>query len=139
MSVVIECGLCPWSQEYRDQETAERKLATHRQARHGEGPLDTVTPIDGVTWRERAIEAVKILVARGEDFAMWEIHNFGVGEPPDPKHQWGRLSQDLHRLGIAHPVDHTLSARPGTKESSVRKWSGDKTRCERCARKASTA
>jgi hypothetical protein len=131
MSVVIACGACAWEQEYRDQETANRKLAVHRQARHGDKPLDGVVQLDTVNWRQRALDAIRILAASGEDFALSEIHTMGVGEPLNPRYDWGNLSRDVHRLGIAHPVDYALSKRPETRKSSVRKWSADKSRCEK--------
>lgn len=124
------CGMCPWEQVFPDDDTAERKLAQHRQVRHGETAPDAAVPITSSEWEERATAAVKVLVARGEDFAMFEIHNYGVGEPPNPKNDWGRFSSRIHSKGLAHPVDYDLSKRPGTNRSSVRKWSGDSDRCE---------
>jgi hypothetical protein len=120
---------CDWQIDVPAQ-AVDRREAVHMQVRHGAGPLDTVIQLDPVKWRTQAIEAIRQLVARGTDFALFEVHDFGVGDPPDPQHQWGLLSRDIHRLGIAHPVDFMRSTRPGTKQSSVRKWSGDASRCE---------
>src|SRR4051794_4950040 len=74
-----ECGLCPWEQVFADDDAAERGLAKHRQVRHGEAAT-----MDSATWRDRAIEAIRILAARGPDFALYEIHTMDVGEPIDP-------------------------------------------------------
>lgn len=126
------CGLCPWEQVFPTDDDAARGLAKHRQVRHGENPINDVVQPSPVQWRERAIEAVRIVAARGEDFAFYEaLEPFGIGEPPtNPQHAWGRFAKDVHRLGIAHPVDYELSRRPGTNASSVRKWNADPARCE---------
>lgn len=125
------CGLCPWEQLYPDADVAQRGFATHRHVKHGETDPSTPVPITSGEWEERATAAVKILAARDEDFAMYEIHDLGVGEPPNPQYDWGRFSTRIHSKGIAHPVAYDLSKRPGTNRSSVRKWSGNIRRCEK--------
>jgi hypothetical protein len=129
------CQTCPWEQQYPDDTTAARGLARHRQSLHGEQPADGVVQLSSVNWRERAITAIRLLAQRGDDFAFWEIHSFGVGDPPaNHRTAWGLLAKDVHRLGVAHPVDWQRSDRPGTKQSGVRKWSGDASRCVDCAK-----
>ena len=131
------CGLCNFEQVYPNDETAARGLARHRQSRHGEQPAEGVVQLSSVNWRERAIEAIRQLAARPDDFFLYEVHNFGVGEPPaNHRTAWGLLSKDIHRLGVAHPVDWDKSIRPDSRQSAVRKWSGDVSRCVECAKNA---
>lgn len=127
---LASCGVqgCQWEQAYSSREEADRRLSVHLNHAHAFAPLEGVTQLVTVSWRERAIDALRAVAARGEDFRTFDVVPT-VGDPPNPQSAWGTLATDLHRLGIAHPVDYQPSKRPGTNRSAAAVWNQNAARC----------
>lgn len=137
------CSRCPgWQIAY---ETAEQKQAAedrHAHAKHGDPlPAQGVT---GVNWQEQAVDAVRQVAARGQDFRIYDaLAEFGLQSPPNHKSAVGRLATLVHDQGIAHPVGGAPSTRPATNASQAAVWNRNPSRCTsselRCRQKAGAA
>ena len=126
--MIASCPDCSWELDVPDA-VAEHRLQQHRELRHGwvsEPTVQLALP----AWEALADDAVRKAAARGESFLMWEaLREFGVPDHPDPKNGMGRYAMSVHRRGLAHPCAFDTSPRPGTNDSSIRRWIGDPAKC----------
>jgi hypothetical protein len=76
---------------------------------------------DYQTWVNQ-VRPVFVEVARtGEPFLYWQIaRSYGLPDPPDRDHDWGRLAAQLHREGFRWVGGGGLRG-PGPR---VRRWRG---------------
>jgi hypothetical protein len=119
-----ECGLCPWSQVFGDDETAMRKLAVHREQRHGELQRlpEPVTPVGQLAYPVFQVaycEAVRALPV-GTEFTTAGMH----GRVADPLHKnyWGKAQAHAAHLGLVRPVTAQQSELGSTRRSLVLRW-----------------
>jgi hypothetical protein len=121
--VIASCGLCPWEVDFVGDTAAERGLQAHRVRHHGE-TLPVVTQMPNVVGWAEALEAARALAATGREFTIADL--------PDVEHHKtnkGRLTAEIHRLGIAHVVGYRPSRRATTKGSAAAVWHEDRARC----------
>lgn len=96
-------------------------------------PGEPIRQFPSVEWRTRALDAIAQLAAAKSTFTIFEIAEYGVGEPPAPRTDWGRLTRDAQDFGlIKHAKDSAgrdltaRSQRPATKNSLVFVWTAGK-------------
>jgi hypothetical protein len=96
-------------------------------------PVEPVRQLPSVEWRTRALDALVQLAATKATFTVFEIAEYGVGEPPAPRTDWGKLTRDAEHMGfIRHARDNegrelsARSQRPATKGSLVSVWTAGK-------------
>lgn len=75
-------------------------------------------------WRGRAVERVRALAGSGRSFTFAADVAPVVGEPANPKADWGRLARSLHVAGVIEPCGFTESARATSAASAVKVWRG---------------
>lgn len=122
------CGFCPWEQAFATEQEAQRAKANHEHLRHNQ-PLP-VQQITGRDWQAQAIDAIRQVAARGQDFRIFDaLSEFGLQSPPNHKSQNGRLATLVHDLGIAHRVSADASTRPETNASQAGVWNRNPARC----------
>lgn len=141
MSAIASCGLCPWQVEFATPAAAVKGRDRHERLRH---PSDALTarqdiPEDerripqlaSADWRLQALEALRRLARERAEFTVYDVADFGVGQPLRPQFDWGKLTRDAAHLGlIRHALDadgrekSTRSKRPGTKSSPGRGLDG---------------
>lgn len=96
-------------------------------------PAEPIAQLANVDWWARAIDGLTQLaresMATGEPFTIYEVSRFGVGEPLNPRTDWGKFARDAEHLRlIVHARDEkgrelsTRSVRPATKGSLVALW-----------------
>lgn len=141
---LTNCPHCSWDQDiFGDQAAADRARDRHIALRHPDAVVDDPdalpqTPmlptLASANWRTQALTAVEQLAATGHPFTIFDVAHYGVTEPPDPAHDWGRLARDARHMGLIEPVkdeagfDRAVpSKRPETKQSLVKLWRGRRT------------
>lgn len=128
--VIRYCAFCPAEWACSTEGEAEKKKAQHEHLRHAQPlPQQEVT---GADWQAQALDAVRQVAARGQDFRIFDaLAEFGLQSPPDAQHRVGRFTALVHDLGVAHKVRSEPSTRPGTKSSDAGVWNRDPARCTR--------
>lgn len=130
--------LCQWEVEFPTVPAARRAEEAHTARKHPEfSPAPGWRPGSGgsgaeqAVWETVALDAVRALAATGREFVIFDVHEFGVGEPPDISHDWGRLTAKARQMGLIEKVlydDGTAKAveskRPETRGSLVKVWRG---------------
>jgi hypothetical protein len=129
--VIADCDKCTWEIDCPDEATKDRREQTHREVRHNAvAPTKPLVSVDLAVWEGLADDAVRKVAARGETFLLWEaLQEFAVPDHPDPAQGMGHYAVKVHRRGLAHPCAFATSPRPGTNESSIRRWTGDAAKC----------
>lgn len=131
------CSFCPWEQMYPTEDKAETAKRRHEHLRHNQ-PLPT-QEITGADWQAQAVEAVRQVAARGQDFRIFDaLKEFGLQSPPDQQHRIGRFATLVHDMGIAHKVGSAPSTRDRTNKSDAGVWNRNPARCTspRCKARA---
>lgn len=140
---VIRCKAdptsCVWEVDFADAAEGQRGLDRHLAFRHPSSPPvlhrspEPVSQLASVAWETTAIDALQHLARTRAEFTVYDVHDFGVGEPIDPQYDWGRLTRKARHLGIIEPVvlpdgseKAVQSRRPGTRASLVKVWQGTK-------------
>lgn len=133
---LASCHYCPWEVDFPAGNAAAMSGLDRHLTRCPNAPAieqaaadpvhepDPLPQIAGVTWRSQALDALAQIAATGRVFTVFEVANYGVGEPPGGHHEWGRLARDAHHMGLIEHVGFTESKRPGTKASAVKTWRG---------------
>ena len=141
---IAHCPHCSWEVDvFGTREAADRARDRHIALRHPgsivSDPDDISRPaqaqlipsLASADWRTQALAAVEKLAATGHPFTIFDVAHYGVEEPPDPAHDWGRLARDARHLGLIEPVKDEAgddkavpSKRRETKGSLVKVWRG---------------
>lgn len=141
---IIGCSHCTWEQEILgSQSAAERARDRHVALRHPNAIVDDPDALPmaaqaqliashaSADWRTQALTVIEKLAATGHPFTVFDVAHYGVPEPPDPAHDWGRLARDARHIGLIEPVKDEAgddkavpSKRPETKGSLVKLWRG---------------
>lgn len=146
--MIVGCTLCPdqesrWEQDL-PADRAQQALDAHQQRQHSDlvskPELDPephvpvpVQQLANADWWTQAIDGIGKLAQEslrtGEPFTVYDIARHGIGEPANPRTDWGKLTRDAQHLRlIAHATDSegreltTRSHRPATKSSLVFQW-----------------
>lgn len=139
MSAIASCRLCPWEVQFNNADAAAKGRERHEQMRHPSPALTApqdipederrIPQLASADWRLQALEALRRLAQERAEFTVYDVADFGVGQPLRPQFDWGNLTRDAAHLGlIKHAVDEsghekaTRSKRPGTKSSLVAVW-----------------
>lgn len=133
MTTFARCPAHEWFEvECLNDAERERKEQAHR-IRHDGEPAPVAQLATVVGWTE-ALEAARTLAATGREFTLADLPDVA-----DHRTNKGRLAQEIHRLGIAHPIRYDRSHRKGTKASAVAVWQADRDRCIECPRQVVSA
>src|SRR3954451_1441220 len=135
--------LCGWEVEFATVDAKQRAEDTHvarwhpgYAAHEAEVMADDDAPkADYAIWETVALDALRSLARSGREFVVFDVKDYGVGEPPDTAHDWGRLTAKARQMGLIEKVmvsdgDGGLtpkaieSRRPETRGSLVKVWRG---------------
>lgn len=138
--IVVRCGQCPWEMQVFEHE-AHARLTAHEKLRHPESvppsaPMTAeeqehwrVPQMSTADWELRALDAIVHLAADRAEFTLYEISDYGVGEPINPRCDWGQLTRTAEHLQLIKQARHadgsqkfTRSKRPASKGSAVAVW-----------------
>lgn len=143
---LVDPSSCVWEVDFpAGPAAADRGLQRHKERRHPDAvPADEaasseprvpqpVPQLANVDWRTQSLDGIAQLardsMRTGEPFTVFEVEKFGVGEPINPRYDWGKLTRDaVHLELIEHARDSeghelsTRSPRPATKGSLVSLW-----------------
>lgn len=143
--MIFKCLICPdqdkrWEQDL-PADRGQKALDAHQQAHHGVLPPapdpdhvpQPVQQLAHVDWWTHAIDGIAQLAREslrtGEPFTVYEVTKYGVGEPSNPRTDWGKVTRDAeHQQLIIHATDgegrHLAgpSKRPGVNGSLVSLW-----------------
>lgn len=82
---------------------------------------------DYETWLEEVRPVFVEVAASGRKVTCYQVvDEYGLSEPPDGAHQWGRFMAQLHTDGIFKVAGWACSKRPTANDSGVRQWQGTK-------------
>ena len=98
-------------------------LTSHRARWHGGQEFaDAVHQLDGVSWQEQALDAIRTLAATGQEFTLADLH----GKIPDPPHHshWGSVTRVAAHMGLIVECGRVESSLATTNRSLVRRWRG---------------
>src|SRR4051794_1971600 len=103
--------LCDWEVEFASVDAKHRAEDTHVARRHpgiaaieAEVKADEAPKADYPIWEAAALDALLQLARSGREFVIFDVKDYGVGEPPDTAHDWGRLAAKARHIGLIEKV-----------------------------------
>lgn len=104
--------LCAWEVEFASLDSKKRAEDTHVArmhpgfAAHEAEVLGANDPpkADYAVWETVALDALLALARSGREFVVFAVKDYGVGEPPDTAHDWGRLTAKARQIGLIEKV-----------------------------------